>query len=73
MSTETTFAQQANDLAITRLVLQMETIEEHGGTDAIEQYDIMSQAISYLARPEQLSALETRSIPQRWVDVVASS
>ena len=73
MNTETTFAQQANDLAITRLVLQMETIEEQGGADAIEQYDIMSQAISYLARPEQLAALETRSIPNRWVEVIANA
>ena len=72
ITTETLFAKQANDLAVTRMLLQMETIEQWGKLEDIEQYDIMSQALAYLADVEQLEAMSTRDIPQRWIDIVAA-
>lgn len=71
-TTETLFAKQANDLAVTRMLLQMETIEQWGKPSDIEQYDVMSQALSYLADVEQLERMSSRDIPQRWVDIVAA-
>ena len=71
-TTETLFAKQANDLAVTRMLLQMETIEQWGRPGDVEQYDVMSQALSYLADVEQLERMSSRDIPQRWVDIVAA-
>ena len=71
-TTETLFAKQANDLAVTRMLLQMETIEQWGRPEDVEQYDVMSQALSYLADAEQLEHMSSRDIPQRWVDIVAA-
>lgn len=71
-TTETLFAKQANDLAVTRMLLQMETIEQWGRPEDVEQYDVMSQALSYLADVEQLERMSSRDIPQRWVDIVAA-
>lgn len=71
-TTETLFAKQANDLAVTRMMLQMETIEQWGKEGDIDQYDTMSQALAYLADPEQLEFMSTRDIPQRWMDIVAA-
>ena len=73
MNTETLLAKQANDIALTRLLLQMETIEEMGTSAHVEQYDVMSQALSYLADPQQLEEMSTRDIPQRWMEIVASA
>lgn len=71
-TTETLFAKQANDLAVTRMLLQMETIEQWGKVTDIDQYDTMSQALSYLADAEQLEFMAHRHIPQRWLDIVAA-
>ena len=73
MDTEVILPIQINDLVVTRLLLQMEAIEEVGTVRDIEQYDVLSQAISYLATPQQLEDMSTRDIPQRWMDIVASA
>jgi len=70
MNTETLFAKQASDLAVTRLLLQMEVIEEQGDMSHVDTYDAISQTIAAIADVSQLEELSTRDIPQRWVEVM---
>jgi len=70
MNTETLFAKQASDLAVTRLLLQMEVIEEQGDVSHVDTYDAISQTIAAIADVSQLEELSTRSIPKRWMKVM---
>ena len=70
MNTETLFAKQASDLAVTRLLLQMEIIEEQGDVSHVDTYDAISQTIAAIADVSQLEELSTRSIPKRWMKVM---
>jgi len=71
MNTETLFAKQASDLAVTRLLLQMEAIEEQGDVSHVDTYDALSQSVAVLADVDQLEELSTRSIPKRWVKILS--
>ena len=70
MNIETLFAKQASDLAVTRLLLQMEVIEEQGDVSHVDTYDAISQTIAAIADVSQLEELSTRSIPKRWMKVM---
>ena len=72
MNTETLFAKQASDLAVTRLLLQMEVIEEQGDMSHVDTYDAISQTIAAIADVSQLEELSTRDIPQRWMKVMTA-
>jgi len=72
MNTETLFAKQASDLAVTRLLLQMEVIEEQGDMSHVDTYDAISQTIAAIADVSQLEELSTRSIPKRWMKVMTA-
>ena len=71
MNTETLFAKQASDLAVTRLLLQMELIEEQGDVSHVDTYDALSQSVATIADVVQLEELSTRSIPKRWVKILS--
>jgi len=71
MNTETLFAKQASDLAVTRLLLQMEVIEEQGDVSHVDTYDALSQSVATIADVVQLEELATRSIPKRWVKILS--
>ena len=71
MNTETLFAKQASDLAVTRLLLQMEVIEEQGDVSHVDTYDALSQSVATIADVVQLEELSTRSIPERWVKILS--
>jgi len=71
MNTETLFAKQASDLAVTRLLLQMEVIEEQGDASHVDTYDALSQSVATIADVDQLEELSTRSIPKRWVKILS--
>lgn len=70
MNTETLFAKQASDLAVTRLLLQMEVIEEQGDVSHVDTYDALSQSVAVIADVSQLVELSTRDIPKRWMKVM---
>ena len=70
MNTETLFAKQASDLAVTRLLLQMEVIEEQGDVSHADTYDAISQTIAVIADVDQLEEMSARTIPSRWVKVM---
>ena len=72
MNTETLFAKQASDLAVTRLLLQMEAIEEQGDVSHVDTYDAISQTIAAIADVSQLEEMSTRDIPQRWMKVMTA-
>ncbi len=72
MNTETRFAKEASDIAVTRLVLQMEVIEEHGDVSHVDTYDALSQSIASIADVERLEELTTRSIAERWVTILSA-
>ena len=72
MDTETLFAKQASDLAVTLLLIQMEVIEEQGDMSNVDTYDAISQTIAAIADVSQLEEMSTRDIPQRWMKVMTA-
>lgn len=60
------------DTAVTlRLVTVLEDIEAANDAKNIPFYDAVSQALSFMLTPEELTNMENREIPQAWLKTLA--
>jgi hypothetical protein len=55
-----------------RLVTVLEDIETANDAANIPFYDAVSVALSFMLSPEELANMETREIPQAWLETLAN-
>jgi|TARA_R110000822_G_scaffold88205_2_gene204469 hypothetical protein len=55
-----------------RLVTVLEDIEAANDAANIPFYDAVSVALSFMLSPEELANMETREIPQAWLETLAN-
>jgi hypothetical protein len=55
-----------------RLVTVLEDIEAANDAANIPFYDAVSVALSFMFSPEELANMETREIPQAWMETLAN-
>jgi hypothetical protein len=62
-----------DEVTVTRLLLQMEAIEQTGEKENIEEYDALSEAIAFIASPQRLEEMSTREVAARWNEVIVNA
>jgi hypothetical protein len=66
-------ANLTNQLVKTRLLFEMETIEEQNNPEDISLYDAISQTLGAICAPHELELLSQREISTEWMQTVANA
>ena len=73
MDNATRLGALVDEVVLTRMLLQMEAIEETGDKNNIEEYDALSEAISFIASPQRLEEMSAREVAKRWNEVIVNA
>lgn len=73
MNTIDALASLTNQLVKTRLLFEMESIEQGNDPKDIELYDAISQTLGGICAPHELELMSTREIPTDWLETAANA
>ncbi len=60
----------AEDIVRGVLLNSLQTIEKVGNFEDVGVWDAINEVLAYFSTPKQMKDLETRMIPEDWVDIV---